>query len=469
MAITLRQSAKKDVKNVNNTTLAFPLSLVSGRFLLSNIVTFQSTAGTTITTPVDTLSHSYQAVSAQQDDEGNQIHLRSFYVPSASSGADTVTADISGSGNGEITMINSEWIGVDAGSPLSGTPVLSGPTATSTPSTGTITPNQHGCLLVAVLNAGGTSIGISISAASIADGWQELQEYEGGNASVTLSVIYKFQSVASPTSASWALTTNPICLMQIMAFRPAVADLGEEQLSDRIGTDRYRDPVLSSSIQAPWVSSTASPFKRVTTTVPFDVQHGDRILAFGIAQTDTVSPYVFSGGSLKWEQIAVQQDDPGAGSTQGVLTLASAVVDFQKRITVSLTRSVFTGTARFGALVMVYRDCSGVGTIEKAVGDNATPTLSLDVLQPHSDIIMAIVDNNAVSGASRTWRQSAGTLNELTYFLGTMTVYCGFHNNIVRPDRHTVGLLTPAGQQYSMIAAEVMGNTVPHNSITLSL
>jgi hypothetical protein len=465
MAITLLQSAKKDVKNVNNTTLAFNQALQQARLLVSSVITFESTATTTITFPTDTLSHVYLAATNQQDNADNKTHLRTFYVPSTTAGSDTVTADISGTATGEITMINSEWSGVDTATPISGTPVLAGPTVTTTPATGTITPSDHGCLLIAVLTAGGNSITIDISPTSLADGWQQLQEYEGCNASKTLSVIYKIQEVASPASASWVISSDQICLSHIIAFKPLVLQLGEEELSDQIGSDRYRDPVLAGSMQAPWVTSTGSPYKRVTTTVPFDVHQGDLLVEFGLAQTDTLSEYEFSGGFLTWTQQALENRDPGAGSTQGVVILATALVDFQKRMSVTLTRAVFAGTARFGALVMIYRNSSGIGTIEKAIGDSSTATLSIDVMQPHSDIVMAVVDNNAVSGASRTWRQTAGALTELTYYLGGMAVYSGYHTNIVKPSRHTVGLLTPAGQQYSMIAAEVRGNPVPDNSI----
>jgi hypothetical protein len=469
MAILRVQSVKKDVKTVNNTTLAFASALQSQSLLISSIVTFQSTAGTSITTPTDTLAHSYLPIAAQQNDGANKTHLRSFYVPSATAGSDTVTADISGTDTGEITLINSEWSGVEKSSPLSGTPVTQ---QGLDPSTGTITPAHHGCLLIAVLNAGGTSVTIDISAASLADGWQLVEKYEGGNTSVTLSVIYKIQTVATPTSASWTLGGVRSCLTHIMAFRPFTftETVAEEEFSDQVGTDRYRDPVLATSIQSPWLISTASPFKRITTTVPFDVHSGDLLLALGLIQTDTLSGYQFEGGLLKWQTLSIQEEDPGAGSTQGVIILASALVDFHKRMTVSLKRDIFTGIARFGLLVLIYRDCSGVGNIVKTVGDNAIPSLSIDSVQPHSDILIAIVDNDAEDGVSRTWRETAGKLNELTYYrtVGGMTVYCGYHTNVVRPNRYTVGLLGPGSQQYSMMAAEIKGNPVPDRAMDIA-
>jgi hypothetical protein len=468
MTITHVQSAKKDVKATNNTTLAYTQNLQQANLLLSSIATFQSTAGTTITTPTDTLSQAWQAATAQQDHPPNTTHLKSFYVPSSTAGACTVTADISGTGTGEITMINSEWSGVSTSAPVSGTPVLSGNTNTAAPSTGTLTPVDDGCLIVAVLQAGGLPITIDISAASLADGWQQVQEYEGGNNSVTLSVIYKVQSVESPVSASWTLSVAASCLMHIMAFRPEEVASGDEVLSDQLGYQRYRDPRLISSIQSPWINSSSAPFKRVTTTVPFDVQSGDRLIALATIQTDTVSAYTFSGGDLTWQELMVQQEDPGAGSTQGMVILASAAVDYQKRMTVTLTRAVFTGVGRFGCVVLIYRDCAGVGNIVKAVGDSATPSLSIDVQQLHSDVVMAIVDNNNIDGATRTWRQTAGALTEITYYRGNMVVYCGYHNNIVRPDRQTVGLLTPGRQQYSMMAAEVKGNPVPDRAMDIA-
>lgn len=201
--------------NVNNTPIAFPQPLTAGNMIHVAVVTFQSVAGTTITTPTDTIGHTYQAVHVQQNNSGNTVHLREWYVPGCNAGANTITADISGSGLGEITVCASEWPGRDAVSPLSGTPSLAGPTSTSTPSTGNMTPSHDSCLVIGVLNAGGVAVTITEEA-----GWNLLREYEGNDGTVTLSVVWKLQPVAAPIGASWALSASPICLSNVAAFRP---------------------------------------------------------------------------------------------------------------------------------------------------------------------------------------------------------------------------------------------------------
>ena len=221
MPILLVQSAQRDAQTVNSTTKAFASNLTAGNLIVASQVIFQTVAGQTITTPVDTLGHTYLPIAAQQNTADNLVHLRSFYVPSAVGGADTITADISGTGNGEITLIQAEWSGLDPSSPLSVTPVLAGPTNTTTPSTGNITPAHNGCLLIGVLNAGGTPTTITPAA-----GWTTVQEYEGSNNSVTLSMIYKIQSTATPEAASWTISPGQACLSHIMALKPMVAAAG---------------------------------------------------------------------------------------------------------------------------------------------------------------------------------------------------------------------------------------------------
>lgn len=202
MAIVLVQSVPKDIKGVNNTTLAFPSPVTAGNFLHIAIVTFQVAGGTTITTPSDTLAHSYQPVEAQQNNGVNQVHLRSWYVPNCSAGSNTVTADISGTDTGEITMIISEWSGIEDSSPLSGTPLLAGPVSTTTPSTGNITAADPDCLLIGVLNTSGVATTITPTGT----GWATVQEYEGTNSSVTLSVTFKIQTAAVAEAATWTIS-----------------------------------------------------------------------------------------------------------------------------------------------------------------------------------------------------------------------------------------------------------------------
>lgn len=221
MAITLVQSAKKDIAGVNNTTLAFPSPLTAGNLLVVSNVHYQAAGGTTITTPTDTLAHTYLPVSAQQNTTDTFVHLRSFYVANCSPGADTVTVDISGAANGEITVIISEWGGVVTASPLSGTPTSPGPVGTATPTTGNITPVDDNCVLIGVLNAGGIPVTITPDA-----GWTTVQEYEGTNNTVTLSVVYKLQASQATDAAGWTISSAQNCLAHIMAFKPVVVASG---------------------------------------------------------------------------------------------------------------------------------------------------------------------------------------------------------------------------------------------------
>jgi hypothetical protein len=214
----LVQSAKKDTSGVNNTTLAFPSALTAGNVVVASNVQFQATAGTTVTTPTDTLLHTYLAATAQQNNAANTLHLRSFYVPNCTGGADTVTYDISGTGVGELTAIQAEF-GMSSPSPaLSGTPVLAGPTTTTSPTTGSMTPADDNCLIIAVLQADGIAVTITPPASP----WVLVQQYEGANNTVTLSMIYQKQGTAAPVSATWTLSGSRVCISHIFAIKPSV-------------------------------------------------------------------------------------------------------------------------------------------------------------------------------------------------------------------------------------------------------
>jgi hypothetical protein len=217
MAIALVQSAEKDVANANSTTLAFTSNLGAGNLVLACNVIFQITADRDIVTPTDTRGHTYLPATNQQDDSGNITHLRSFYVGNSLAGADTVTYQITGGANGEITAIQAEFSGLSTTSPISGTPTLTGPTTTANPNTGSMTPADNGCLIIAVLHAAGNQ-----PITPPGSPWIQLQEYEGQNDTVSLSVIYQIQTTAAAVSATWALGISTTCLSHIFALKPAV-------------------------------------------------------------------------------------------------------------------------------------------------------------------------------------------------------------------------------------------------------
>lgn len=214
--IALVQSATKNVSGVNNTTLAFPSNVTAGNMLHVAVVTFQSTAGTTITTPTDTLGHTYVATSAQQNGPGDFVHLRDFYVLNCSGGANTVTLDISGAGNGEISVVISEWSGVVTSSAISGTPQV-GSGFGADVSSGNTTPAENNCLLIGCMHLGGSPITITEEA-----GWTLVQKYEGGSNTVTLAVEFKLQTSAVAEDADWTSSVANDWLARVAAFKPAV-------------------------------------------------------------------------------------------------------------------------------------------------------------------------------------------------------------------------------------------------------
>ncbi len=83
MAIALVQSRSSVATGVNNTTLAFGSNVTAGNLIVVTHAHWQA-APATITTPQDTLGHTYTGVAPEQSIVTSR--LRSFYVETSAVG-----------------------------------------------------------------------------------------------------------------------------------------------------------------------------------------------------------------------------------------------------------------------------------------------------------------------------------------------------------------------------------------------
>jgi Right handed beta helix region len=223
---------------------------------------------------------------------------------------------------------------------------------------------------------------------------------------------------ATPATASWTVTG---------AFTTAPTFVAEHEVSS-------------------WTTTTSTK-----ATSSFSVQAGDVLVAYGLTEDSSITESV-SGGSLTW---TLRQSDLTSG--YGAAYVWTATATSSATITVTFTRTA--GSNRYGGNVLQFRNSTGVGAAS-ATHNSGAPSLGLTTTEAHSAVVVASVDWNAVSGASRTWRTGAGALTEQTYFLasGQYTGYGGFHADAGAAGAKTVGLSAPSGQAYATVAVEVKGS-----------
>lgn len=213
MAIALVQSTKKVVTGVNNTTLAYGSNVTAGN-LLCNTHTHYSNPTEVITTPTDTLTHTYTAMAAEQSIvfAGDATKLRSFFVANCSGGANTVTFDIGGTSVGDLTCVIAEFSGVATSSPFGSANTN---TATDTAvSGGAVTPAANGALLWGGMTFDGATT-------TITEGFTIVQEDENGSGNMPIGCEYKEQAVAASEAATWTLGASRQYLAHTACFAAA--------------------------------------------------------------------------------------------------------------------------------------------------------------------------------------------------------------------------------------------------------
>lgn len=110
----------------------------------------------------------------------------------------------------------------------------------------------------------------------------------------------------------------------------------------------------------------------------------------------------------------------------------------------------FSGSGGFGAAAGTHVDSAG------------GPTVNITTTQANSAIVVANVDWDRLSGASRAWLTNAGALTEESYAQtsagGGYTGYSGYHADAGAIGTYAVGLSAPTGQKFSIVALEVLGS-----------
>jgi hypothetical protein len=190
------------------------------------------------------------------------------------------------------------------------------------------------------------------------------------------------------------------------------------------------------------------------TTAAFNVQTGDILVAYAVAEDSNGSTNIsVSGGSLTWT--SRQNISVNAFAYVGMWT---AVVDTSKSMSVTFSISNPALGSNFGANVLTFRGSDGVGASVQATGTGA-PSVNISTTQVNSAIVVVNGDWNSTDGTSRTWRNNAGAFTEQTYNRNASlyAVYGGYHADAGAIGTYAVGLSAPTGQKYSIAAIEIKG------------
>lgn len=213
----LIQSAVQGVNAVNNTTLAFPSSVTAGNMLVVTQGHYSDVAAA-ITTPTDTLGHTYLPAISEQQSADAFVRFRTWYVPNCAGGSNTVTCDIDGTAGGQIRVVISEWQGAKVASPISATS-SGGPTTSTAVSTGDATPVDANCLLYAAVLCGGWDPQFFTQEGT----WEFLQQYSASDFTMAVNAQWKRQTSAIAEDADWTLSNSREWLSHVIAFSPPAA------------------------------------------------------------------------------------------------------------------------------------------------------------------------------------------------------------------------------------------------------
>lgn len=189
-------------------------------------------------------------------------------------------------------------------------------------------------------------------------------------------------------------------------------------------------------------------------TASFNVLAGDVLIAWAVAEAQHT--WTISGGSLVWTLLESINTVDDCG-----VALWTATVDADKSMTVTFTRATGNVNNHFGGGVQTWRGSAGVGAAEQGANESGAPSLAITTTQPNSAIAVINGDWAALDGASRTWRSVNGSAaTEATYYRDSAhyALYSGYHPDAGAAGSQTVGLSAPAGQDYVIVAVEVLGS-----------
>jgi fibronectin-binding autotransporter adhesin len=195
-------------------------------------------------------------------------------------------------------------------------------------------------------------------------------------------------------------------------------------------------------------------------TTSVTVAAGDYLVVVGMSEDAAYTLSTPTGGGLTY---TLQQSVVVTDYCTAYIWTAPAPTSQSFTLSVSMSGS----SGWWGANCLRFSGGTGIGASSKTNIASGAPSLGLTTTADNSTIVCASSDWTAADGSSRTWRTvngftpAAGGTGEATYFRdGThYAAYAAYWPDAGTAGSKTVGVSSPSGQKYSIIAVEVLGTS----------
>jgi hypothetical protein len=217
--VAIAHVQSKGVHGTSNgtQTLTFNANTTAGNLVVAVVFTY-SAASTSYTVTDSTGFNPFTAVGDFAWDATWGLKSGLYYLPNAPALAGV---RVVGSTSAMISLAILEFSGVATSSPLVGTPNKTSGTGTAA-SSGTTTPTQDGCLILAGGGSGGVIEGIN-AVNSVGSGFALGYTSPTGNTGPTIIGEYLIQGTAAAISGTFTISQSTKWWAHVAAFKPAAA------------------------------------------------------------------------------------------------------------------------------------------------------------------------------------------------------------------------------------------------------
>jgi hypothetical protein len=189
------------------------------------------------------------------------------------------------------------------------------------------------------------------------------------------------------------------------------------------------------------------------TTASFVPDTDDVLVVKAFAASNVVNPGLGAAGGWSY---TLQADEVTSGSNARIKLWTATVITGGSAMTVTVT---FTG-ASVPHMLVVERWASAVldpSPVVTAATGTGTPNANLTTTTPFSGISLGMADWNAVDGAGRVYNTSTDVPDEGAYHFvsGQYTAESATIDS-ASMSAHTLGLTAPTGQQWVLVAVEIL-------------
>jgi len=214
------------------------------------------------------------------------------------------------------------------------------------------------------------------------------------------------------------------------------------------------------------VATYNSTYTTVTSpkTLTITTQANDVVVVYGGNESGTTGINIPTG---RITFSAVQSLEGDASYTNAYLWSG---VDATGGTNWTLSVSATAADVHWGVTAVVIRGTNGVRASAQNRISGTAATVSLTTTQDNSTIITFLTDDNALDGSGRTWltvngiTPTSGNGLEKTYSYDSThyTAYGAVYTDAGIAGTKTVGLSAPTGQEFSIVAVELLGTPKIH-------